>query len=377
MRQDRGRRHPTGVLPYHTAARPGNAPAAARPEGEMMPVAPSRLLVIRRDNIGDLVCTTPLLHALRAAFPAARLCALVNSYNAAVLAANPDVDAVYAYTKRKHGSSGLWALARERFRLRRALRRERFNCVIVAGADPGARALRRARALRPDHIIGLAPPGTRSAIDLPVTPAPAPLHEVEATFRLLAPLGIAGTPPPVRVFADATLADAVRRRIAQAHWPRNTPLVGVHISARKPSNRWPTARFAELMRTLHAHHGAAFLLLWAPGPADDPRHPGDDAQATAVLHLAGEVPVLACTTHELAELIAALSVCEAVVCSDGGAMHLAAALAKPIVCLFGDSDAHRWRPWGVPHVLLQPESLDVADVSVAEVTEAFAKLGRA
>ncbi len=341
-----------------------------------MPAAPSRVLVIRRDNIGDLVCTTPLLHALRAAFPAARLCALVNSYNAAVLACNPDVDTVYAYTKRKHGTRGLWVLARERWRLRRALRRERFDCVIVAGADPGARALRRARALHPDHIVGLAPPGTRAAIDLAVAPALAPLHEVEATFRLLAPLGIAGTPPPVRVFADATLAAAVRRRIAQAHWRRDAPLVGVHISARKPSNRWPVARFAELMRALHARHGAAFLLLWAPGPADDPRHPGDDAKAAEILRLAPDVPVLACATHALAELIAALSVCDAVVCSDGGAMHLAAALAKPIVCLFGDSDAQRWRPWGVAHVLLQPASRDVADVNVAEVAEAFAKLGR-
>lgn len=339
-----------------------------------MPAAPRRLLVIRRDNIGDLVCTTPLLHALRAAFPAARLCTLVNSYNAAVLAANPDVDAVYAYTKRKHGSGGVWALARERFRLRRALRRERFDCVIVAGADPGARALRRARALHPVHIIGLAPPGARAAIDLPVAPAPTSLHEVEATFRLLAPLGIAGTPPPVRVFADATLADAVRRRIAQARGPRNTPLVGVHISARKSSNRWPAARFAELMRTLHVRHGAAFLLLWAPGTADDPRHPGDDDKAAEILRLVQDVPVLACATHALAELIAALSVCDAVVCSDGGAMHLAAALAKPIVCLFGDSDAQRWRPWGVPHVLLQPESRNVADVSVAEVVEAFANI---
>ena len=65
-----------------------------------------KILVIRRDNIGDLVCTTPLFAALRARYPQAHIAALVNSYNAAVLEGNRDVDAVYAYTKLKHRAPG-------------------------------------------------------------------------------------------------------------------------------------------------------------------------------------------------------------------------------------------------------------------------------
>src|SRR5262249_46468920 len=53
------------------------------------PAMTSRILVVRRDNIGDLVCATPLLAALRRQFPGAHIAALVNSYNAAVLAGNP------------------------------------------------------------------------------------------------------------------------------------------------------------------------------------------------------------------------------------------------------------------------------------------------
>ncbi|MCC6786039.1 MAG: glycosyl transferase, partial [Planctomycetes bacterium] len=63
------------------------------------------------------------------------------------------------------------------------------------------------------------------------------------------------------------------------------------------------------------------------------------------------------------------------VCSDGGAMHVAAALGKPIVCFFGNSDATLWRPWGVPHALLQPASRDVADVGVDQALAAFDSLG--
>ena len=59
-----------------------------------MPGRSPRILVIRRDNIGDLACTTPLLRALRSQLPDAYLAALVTQYNAAVLAGNPDLDAV-------------------------------------------------------------------------------------------------------------------------------------------------------------------------------------------------------------------------------------------------------------------------------------------
>jgi len=79
--------------------------------------------------------------------------------------------------------------------------------------------------------------------------------------------------------------------------------------------------------------------------------------------------------RDLGELIAGLSLCERVVCSDGGAMHLAAALGKPIVCLFGRSDAARWHPFGVRYELLQPASLEVRDISVSSVAAALERLG--
>src|SRR5258708_11081581 len=93
-----------------------------------------RFLVIRRDNIGDLVCTTPLLFALRERFPRAHIAALVNTYNEAVLERNPAVDAVYAYEKGKHRGRGRSFLSVHLDRLRpiMKLRKERFNYAILA-----------------------------------------------------------------------------------------------------------------------------------------------------------------------------------------------------------------------------------------------------
>ena len=99
-----------------------------------------RILVIRRDNIGDLVCTTPLLAALRERYPAAHIAALVNSYNAAVLDGNPHVDEVHRYTKLKHRSPGesAAAIVLARLKMMARLRRQLtagFACAHMDG-DP-------------------------------------------------------------------------------------------------------------------------------------------------------------------------------------------------------------------------------------------------
>lgn len=149
-----------------------------------------------------------------------------------------------------------------------------------------------------------------------------------------------------------------------ADFPR---LLALHISARKTSQRLPVARLAALARALHARHGCAFVLLWSPGGAANPLHPGDDRKAEEFMAATAGLPVVAYPTLRLAELIAALSICDAAILSDGGAMHIAAALGKPILCFFGRSDPSRWRPWRVPHVVLQPESFEVADLTLPEI----------
>ncbi len=118
-----------------------------------------RILVVRRDNIGDLVCTTPLIDALRAALPAAHIAALVNSYNGEVLARNPALDAVHVYTKLKHRTPGSSALAPllARVSLIRRLRRERFDLAILARSGFDRHGLNFVRLLGIPRVIGFAP----------------------------------------------------------------------------------------------------------------------------------------------------------------------------------------------------------------------------
>lgn len=318
-----------------------------------------RILVIRRDNIGDLVCTTPLLRQLRSHYPNAWLGALVSRYNAPVLENNPDLDGIYSYVKGKHRASGESALGIHVARLLQLLELRRMSIDIVLLPASGSQLSARQMA----RWIG-----ARTIIAQPDDATPA-LHEVERAARVLQPLGITGTPPAQRLVADVAGFEKVRHRIADT-LPDKGTLVGIHISARKPDQRWPAQHYAEFMNRLHAEQGTRFMLFWSPGDEDNPLHPGDDRKAAAVI-AACQAPLLPWPTQSLRELIDGLAACGSVVCSDGGAMHLAAALGKPIVCSFGSSDPVRWHPWAVPHRVLRADSRTVADITVDEALAAW------
>jgi ADP-heptose:LPS heptosyltransferase len=198
---------------------------------------------------------------------------------------------------------------------------------------------------------------------------PAAMHEVERTFELGRSLGVTGAPGSLQIYPDAGKALELGKEIGAG------PFTAVHISARRPAQRWPLERYAGLIARLSAL--GRVMLLWAPGSRDNPRHPGDDEAARQVIEMAkvtdrsALVPV---ATPDLSTLIAALSLAGRVICPDGGAMHLAAALGKPVVALFGDSPVNRWRPWGVPYKVVRPESRNLADLAIEPVLEALQAL---
>ncbi len=328
-----------------------------------------KFLVVRQDNIGDLVVTTPVFAALRRHYPGARIEALVNSYNAPLLEGHPDVDAVHPYRKDKHLEAGESRVGNwlARLALVYRLRRARFDVVLLASPGHRPRLVALARAIAPRQVASFVPRGERPrGVDLPVDfPGPPGLHHLEETFRILEPLGIPGPAPAPRLGIVAPPRD-----------PAAPLTIAIHASARRPSQRWPAERFAELMRELHEATGARFRLLWAPGSEDDPRHPGDDEKARIIAREAAGVPLEPVPTPRLADLVEAIARCDAFFGADGGAMHIAAALGKPVAALFGVTDPGEWGPWGAPCRVIRPDSRDVRDVAVGQARDAFLDLAR-
>lgn len=339
-----------------------------------------RILVIRRDNIGDLVCTTPLFAALRARYPDAHIAALVNSYNAPVLEGNPNIDAVHVYTKLKHRLPGqsAWRIILARLRMLKELRREAFDCIVLASAGFNRHALRFARQLRRRDVVGFAD-GDESGARQITTKVPvrrqSDLHEVQTLGLLARAMGVPEADGPMRIYPDRARVAAWLDRIPELRGAAD-PWVAVHVSARKPPCQWPAGNWILMVRRLLAS-GVRVILVWAPGAESDPRHPGDDDKAADILApFAGDDRVRAARTSTLAELIAVLSLCRAFVGGDGGAMHIAAALGLPTLALFDhvpQSQRH-WHPWKVPHEIVASRSAAVCDATVDELSAAWERL---
>lgn len=94
-----------------------------------------RILVIRIDFLGDMLCTTAFLGALKRRWPDAELHVVANRYNASALDGNSDVHAVhtYVYSRQceRNDRPGRMRAFFDRLRLVRRLRRLRFDLVVV------------------------------------------------------------------------------------------------------------------------------------------------------------------------------------------------------------------------------------------------------
>lgn len=340
-----------------------------------------KILVIRRDNIGDLICTTPMIRLLRKQYPNAEIDLLVNSYNAPVLEHNPDISSVFVYTKGKHKAKGqsLFSVYLGKILLLWKLRRNRYDLAIVPSGGYNKRAIGYAAAIKAKKILGYTGSTKDKRLTLPVElPKNSGKHEVEYCCDLLKALEINSAIPATQLVVtpeeQKAYLDSQSSNLDSQYSHSNPLFMGVHISARKPSNRWKEEYYIELIHRLWEKEQRPVALFWSPGPENHPQHPGDDGLAERILKACQDVDIHPMTTLSLRQLIIAMSLCNQVFCSDGGAMHVAAGLGKPIVCLFGDSDPDRWGPWGVPHQILQPPSRLASDVTPDEAMAAFVRL---
>lgn len=331
-----------------------------------------KILVIRRDNIGDLVCTTPLLYGLRKKFPTAYIAVLASSYNSEVLDRNPDVDEVFVFLKKHQKSNRRLSMLWKRWLLVRTLRKRCFNHIILANGG-----WRYARTLGGKEMIGFREPGepdNRQPDVMPPHHEGFNEHEVSKMARLGAMIGVDDAMGPGRLFPDPNLVELENTRLRALGWDSSRPSCAIHISSRNPKQRWPEEYFVALAEKLLRESPRQLLLFWSPGSASNAMHPGDDEMALRILLRLKDLAVFPCPTGNIAQLIAAMTLSDQLICSDGGAMHVAAALKKPLLCFFGPSHLKEWHPWHVPYVALQSASQEVAEISVVEAFDAFFSL---
>lgn len=326
------------------------------------------ILIIRRDNIGDLVCTTPLIEGVKIGLPDAKLYLLINKVSHDVVKNNPHIEKTFVYKKAKHKAKNETTLGVyfERLKIFLQLRKIKFDAVILANPVPCKYSLRLAKMAGATNIIGadLGSPDIHHPFRKENFSGK---HQVQHTYSYLSAITDRPIPvPPVRVFLrqeERQLAAQRRHKLL----PSVSCLCAVHISSRSPKRRWPLDRYAEIVKRLIAEPDTGVLIFWSPQGTLAPDDIGDLQRAQQLLSQCQNERVALYPTASVRELLAGFDLCNKVLCSDGGQMHLAAALNKDMVVFFGDTDKESWHPWSGRYHILQSGSGDCIDVSVDDV----------
>lgn len=130
--------------------------------------------------------------------------------------------------------------------------------------------------------------------------------------------------PHPRLTASAKGAE---KALAKLELAPQKPVAAFCIGAEYgPAKRWPARHFAELAKRLAANYD-----VWLFGSAKD------EGIGTEIEQLSAGRALNLCGKTDLAEAIDLLSLAEFVVTNDSGLMHVAAALNKPLIALFGSS----------------------------------------
>lgn len=317
-------------------------------------------ILVRGTNwLGDAVMSIPALIRLRRHFPDARITVLSSPvahgiYACAAPGRNPVADEILVHNSKERRAS-------EFLRTVKALRNRRFDLAIlfqnafeaallawVAGIPSriGYGAQRRGILLT-DEVKALNPPRhqTHDYIQL-VDAARLRFSAAEVNFR-----NDGGEfPPSPDLCASPEQREAAQRLLNGIN---AESIVALNIGAtNSEAKRWPDIRFAEFADRMVREYGVQIVLLGTQAERAIAERVIEKMTTRGVLNLVGQT--------DLEALVGVLDRCDLVVGNDTGSAHVAAALGRPTLTLFGPTNEFETAPLGPRAEVVRIDGIDCA-----------------
>ncbi len=288
----------------------------------------TRVLIVRLGSIGDIVHAVPVAANLRVHDPALEIDWVVEAALAPLVAMiTPVTNTISVRTRAVLGTGG-WVDAV------RALRARNYDAALdVQGLVKSAVLARGSGARR---VIGFE----RAALREPAAAwgysetvvAQQGEHVIDRNLSILRALDVPVADPRACPIEPGEPSLAVAAFLAKADRAR---IAIVNPGANWPNKRWPPAHFAAVALHLARAHGMTPVVTWGPG---------DEALVEAVVQASGGL-VRAAPPTSLRDFLVLARRASIVVSGDTGPLHLAAAMATPIVGVYGPTDPRRNGPW--------------------------------
>jgi len=272
-----------------------------------------RILLVRFSSIGDILLTTPLIRALRARHPGARIDALTKRGFAPLLADNPHLDAVLAPVEGESLPALAARLRPARYThqldLHGSLRSRQLR-LLLPGRWRGYRKHKLARGLLVLTHRNTYPDGT------PAVP--------ERYFEAAEGLDVQPDGGPPEFGLGAAAFAEVDAFLAQLTTAPERELIALAPGAAHMTKRWPLEYWKALARTLGAE-GKRVVVVGGP----------DDVDAANEVARVSPAAAAAAGKFGLQATGALLARASALVSGDTGVMHMATGVGTPVVALFG------------------------------------------
>ena len=305
-----------------------------RDPSSLLPSLPqgASVLIIRLRSLGDVVLLTPALSALHSWRSDLRLCVLVEPFCAPLLEGNPAVSEIL--------------LAKTFLASTAELRRRHFPVVYNQHAGPTS-ALLVAFIGVPQRVcwthrqfsfvynVLIPDPGDR-------------IHTVEHRMEQFYATGLPRAPiPPARVYPQPDAQVLVAEQLTAHGIAPGKPYAVLHPGAKYFTKRWAIDKFIALARELRDNHGIEPVFNLGRG----------ESEIAAEVRRQCAHDFILLDSLDLRQLIALIAGCRIFIGNDSGPTHIATALARPVVAIFGSSSSVHWRPWLTRNRVVQNDFL--------------------
>ena len=317
---------------------------------------PRRALLIRTGGLGDLICALPLYRTLQTAWPETQLDWLLGPRNACLgpyLRANGEVFSLPRLAWRR------WIPGP----LLRALQAAQYDLCLntMPGFDTQSAWL--CMAVGAHRTRGCpSRTGYRGLNQTFTEPVPAPntqQHQVVKCLELIKDWTNGDASNDISLDIPTRLREAATVRLPAK------PFAVLQISTTKRDfMHWPENYFVDLGRML-IKSGLGVIINAVPSEAD---------RAQAMTTRIGPDAKVTCL-EEMGGLLALLASAKLVVGSDGGGIHLAAAVGTHTVAFYAETNPLKWRPWQGHHIQFFTERRVVSDFTPAMVMEKIRQAG--
>ncbi|MDD5299978.1 MAG: lipopolysaccharide heptosyltransferase II [Gallionella sp.] len=281
----------------------------------------TKTLVIAPSWVGDCMLMQPMLMRLRQRHPECRIDVLAPPWTAALLRAMPEVHEVII-NPFPHGALQL----KQRYQLGKQLRAAQYDqAIVLPNSWKSALVPFFARIPLRTGFVG----ESRHVL----------LNDIRKLDKTALPLMVERFAQLAEDAQGEIPRPLANPRLEVSAAQRDTTLHNLGLTLDKPvavfcpgaeygpAKRWPTAYFADIARRLHQQGYA----LWLIGSGKD------KPVADEINRLADKNCINLCGNTSLYDAIALLSCARLVISNDSGLMHLAAALDRPLLALFGSS----------------------------------------